>query len=301
MKKSTKFTVFARRFSPILGGPVAIALMVGVSGCGGSDDPETTVTKVTYQSLDPVKPLTVPAEFRQPEGKSVPAVVIVHGSSGIDSRGISYAKELNQAGIATFEIDLWAARGITGPAGRPRSVPETLPDAYGALKYLSNQPNIDAKRIGIMGFSWGGVVSMLTATDPYTKLYMNGTNLAFAAHAPNYPVCWVYNNGIVPGYEFKAFTGKKIFVQGGDLDTYDLPGTCPALAASVETLAPGLLSVKMYAGATHGFDRTEPTITINDPFAHLGRGGVVEMTPNLEVAAKARAATVAFFRAQFGM
>lgn len=281
-------------------GLIAVPLLAGLAGCGGSDAPAPTVTKVTYASLDPVKPLAVPAELRVPQGQRVPAVVIVHGSSGIDSRGISYAKELNAVGIATLEIDMWAARGITsGAAGRPQTVPETLPDAYGALKYLASQPTIDARRIGIMGFSWGGVVSMLTATAPYTQKYMAGTSLAFAAHAPNYPVCWVYSR--VPGYEFKAFTGAKVFVQGGDLDTYDLPNTCPDLAQSVAAITPGLLTVKMYQGATHGFDRTEPTITINDPFAYLGKGGAVVMAPNLAVAAQARAATVAFFQAQFGM
>lgn len=300
MRTLTQPTKFLRPGAAGLSGLVTLALLAGVTGCGGSDTPEPTVTKVTYTSLDPVKPLTVPAEFRLPQGQLVPAVVIVHGSSGIDSRGISYAKELNQAGIATLEIDMWAARGITtGAAGRPQSVPETLPDAYGALKYLASQTNIDTRRIGIMGFSWGGVVSMLTATAPYTQKYMAGTGLSFAGHAPNYPVCWVYNR--VPGYEFNAFTGAKVFVQGGDLDTYDLPDTCPALARSVAVTTPGLFTVKMYAGATHGFDRTEPTITITDPFSHLGKGGEVQMAPNPEAAAQARAATVAFFRAQFGM
>lgn len=300
MRTLTQPAKFMRRGTTRLVGLVAVSLLAGVTGCGDSDVLEPTVTKVTYTSLDPVKPLTVPAEYRVPQGPLVPAVVIVHGSSGIDSRGISYAKELNQAGIATLEIDMWAARGITtGAAGRPQSVPETLPDAYGALKYLASQTNIDAHRIGIMGFSWGGVVSMLTATAPYTQKYMAGTGLSFAGHAPNYPVCWVYNR--VPGYEFNAFTGAKVFVQGGDLDTYDLPDTCPALARSVAVTAPGLFTVKMYAGATHGFDRTEPTITITDPFSHLGKGGEVQMTPNPEAAAQARAATVAFFRAQFGM
>ncbi|MFZ4480584.1 MAG: dienelactone hydrolase family protein [Rhodoferax sp.] len=250
-----------------------------------------------------MKPLTVPAELRVPlagAGFKLPAVVIVHGSSGIDSRGVSYAKELNKVGIATMEIDMWAARGLTGGLNRPRGVPETLPDAYGALKYLASQANIDPNRIGIMGFSWGGVVSMLTATAPYTKLYMADTKLAFAAHAPNYPVCWVYNK--VPGYEFNSFTGAKISLQGGDLDTYDLPSSCPGLVTSPAAAVPaGLLTVKMYANATHGFDRTEPAYVITDPFSHLGAGGNVDVIPNPEAAAQARASTVAFFRARFGM
>ena len=145
----------------------------------------------------------------------VPAVVIVHGSDGVDSRGSLYAADLNDAGIATLEIDMWAARGIRGPEGRPKGVPETLPDAYGAFKLLAAHPAIDPDRIGIMGFSWGGVVSMLTASRIYTERYL-GKGARFAAHAPNYPVCSVYNR--VPGYEMKELTGAPILLQTGTLD-----------------------------------------------------------------------------------
>ena len=281
-------------------------VIAALSACSGHDDGgpvenmSATVTQVTYQSLDKAKPLTVPATMRVPRLRTtMPAVVIVHGSSGIDSRGPSYAAELNKAGIATLEIDMWAARGITGGLNRPKGVPETLPDAYGAYRFLAANPAIDPKRIGIMGFSWGGVVSMLTATKPYTDLYLNAGE-KFAAHAPNYPICWVYNQ--VPGYEFNSFAGSTVFIQGGELDTYDLPDTCPNLGQSVERIAPGLVMVKMYPNATHAFDRvSEPDTTVTDPFSHLGRGGDVQFIANPAAAAQARAATVAFFRAKFGL
>jgi uncharacterized protein len=259
-----------------------------------------TITTITFQSLDPIKPLTVPAVLRIPDygPRPMPAVVIVHGSGGVDSRGVSYARELNNAGIATLEIDMWAARGITGAENRPKTVPETLPDAYGAFSYLVTNPAIDSKRIGIMGFSWGGVVSMLTATKPYTNRYL-GSEMKFAAHAPNYPVCWVYN--VVPGYEFKNFTGAPVFIQTGELDAYDLPDTCLNLVRSLASVAPDLLSIKIYPGATHAFDRSEPAITIADPFSHLGKGGDVLFAPDPEAAKEARAATTSFFKSRFGL
>lgn len=46
------------------------------------------------------------------EPEVVPAVVIMHGSAGVDSRGALYARELNLAGIATLEVDMWGARGL---------------------------------------------------------------------------------------------------------------------------------------------------------------------------------------------
>ena len=283
--------------------PLAFGFSLLLSACSHLPQklvPPVKISYLSFQTLDSAKPLAEAGILRVPVDapRPVPAVLIVHGSSGIDSRGAQYAAALNAAGIATFEIDMWAARNIGGGADRPKGVPLTLPDAYGAFKLLAANPTIDAKRIGITGFSWGGVLSMLTATRPYTEQYL-GRDMKFAAHAPNYPVCWVYNR--VPGYEFKAFTGSPVLLQAGELDTYDLPDTCAGLVASLDDTARRLVTLKVYAGAGHGWDRTEPAMTIEDPFSHLGKGGKVVMASNEAVAAKSRAATVAFFRCAFGL
>jgi dienelactone hydrolase len=255
---------------------------------------------VAFQTLDPTKPLAeagvlrLPVEARRP----MPAVVIVHGSAGVDSRGASYAAELNDAGIATLEIDMWAARGITGAEGRPKGVPETLPDAYAAFKLLATNPAIDSKRIGIMGFSWGGVVSMLTATRPYSERYL-GKDARFAAHAPTYPVCWVYNRA--PGYEFKEFTGAPVLLQAGELDDYDQPDTCRTLVESLGDAGNRIISLKVYPNAGHGWDRLEAPVVVNDPYSHLGKGGEVRIAANEAVAKLSRAATVTFFRCKFDL
>src|SRR5579859_4193104 len=99
--------------------------------------------------------LALPLDDERPAETSLPAVLICHGSDGVDGRGEFYAPALHEAGIATLEIDMWAARGTgRGAAARPGSPIETLPDAFGALAYLAAQPEIDPARIGIMGFSW---------------------------------------------------------------------------------------------------------------------------------------------------
>ncbi len=258
------------------------------------------ISDVAFPSLAS-PPLTIAGQLRVPAtgADKYPAVVIVHGSAGIDSRNKFYADALNLAGIATLEIDMWAARGwLGGVTGRPAGVPETLPDAYGALKFLSTLPRIDASRIGITGFSWGGVVTMLTATAPYTNQYTGGA-LKFAAHAANYPVCWVYNH--VPGYEFSAFTGAPVFIQAGQLDQYDLPTSCPDLVASLTPYDRNFISAVVYPGATHAWDRLQPAETVTDPYSHLGQGGQVEFVPNPPVAAVSRAATVEFFERAFSL
>ena len=88
-------------------------------------------------------------------GTALPAVVILHGSAGVDSRGDFYARGLNAAGVATLEIDMWEARGVTGPQNRPRAPILTFADAFAALGYLSAHPNVAPGRIGVLGFSWG--------------------------------------------------------------------------------------------------------------------------------------------------
>lgn len=259
------------------------------------------ISYVNFQSLASPS-LIIAGQLRIPPaeaGEKMPAVIIVHGSGGVDSRGTFYAEALNNAGIATLEIDMWAARGwLGGITGRPRGVPETMPDAYGALKFLSEQPRIDPQRIGIMGFSWGGVVTMLAATNPYTLEYTGGT-LKFAAHVAQYPVCWAYN--YAPGYAFNDFTGSPVLIQAGELDSYDEPDTCPNLVQSLPASAQAFISVKMYPEVTHAWDRLQPAITVSDPYSHLGAGGPVDIVPNPGKAFQSRTRAVQFFQKAFGM
>ncbi len=222
-----------------------------------------------------------------------PAIVIVHGSGGVDSRGEHYAAALNRAGFVTLEIDLWAPRHVRSAAERPRNVSETLPDAFAALSFLSEQAQgVDATRIGIMGFSWGGVVSMLSATQANRDRYGAGAQ-AFAAHAPLYPVCWIYNRA--PGYEFTELTGAPVFIQAGTADAYDRPDRCLTLQQSLAPSAQALVSVRVHNGATHAWERREPDATINDPFSHEGQGGPVELRYSEQATRASTEAVVAFF------
>ncbi len=259
----------------------------------------TPYNYVGFRSEDAVMPLTLGAKLSVPPRNQsrMPAVVIAHGSTGPDSRGTYYAALLNRAGIATLEIDMFAERGYGGwDKGRPRTVMEALPDAFGALRMLGADARIDPDRIGIMGFSFGGAVTMLTATLPYWRQFAP-PGLKFAAHAPLYPVCWGYNT--VPGHEFRELTGAPVFIQAGEMDAYDIPSSAPDLVADLPASARRFVSCVVYPKATHAWDRFEPSVTVNDPFSHRGQGGSVDFIPNPAVRARSGRATVDFFRKTF--
>jgi len=240
--------------------------------------------------------LVLPLDDDPPAGKAMPAVLICHGSDGIDGRGEFYAPALHQAGMATLEIDMWAARGTgRGATARPSSPIETLPDAFGALRFLASQPEIDAARIGIMGFSWGGVVTLLSAVRGHADT-LRGDGPAFAAHAANYPVCWLY--GRVPAMALAGLTGAPVLIQTGDIDTYDDSDAGDKLLASLAPEDARHVRLRTHPGAGHGFDRDLPAKTITDPAAHNGAGGKVLMAFNPLAASSARDHIVAFFRAE---
>jgi hypothetical protein len=60
--------------------------------------------------------VTLAGELRFPReagsGK-LPAVIILHGSGGINSANQSWAYEFNKAGIASFVVDSFSGRGLT--------------------------------------------------------------------------------------------------------------------------------------------------------------------------------------------
>jgi len=153
-------TVFVLAIFPLLMSDAVNAEAVSFAPAGPAATPGAVIPKA------------IPAKLSLPSGATgrVPVVVIAHAGSGLTAEGPEpgYVAALNAAGIATLTIDMWTPRGVpSGPAAiggnggadrRPTSVRDTLPDAFGALKYLAGHPAIDPQRIGIMGFSWGAML-----------------------------------------------------------------------------------------------------------------------------------------------
>ena len=98
----------------------------------------------------------------------VPAMVIVPGSGGIaPGREHEYAKWFNARGVAAFVVEYYEPRGFGKDDNyllRTASVTEfdLIADAYAALVLLDTSPLIDGERVGIIGFSYGGMAARLS-------------------------------------------------------------------------------------------------------------------------------------------
>jgi uncharacterized protein len=245
------------------------------------------------------KTLTATGKLQIPRGPTAkaPAVLILHGSGGVDSRGTLHATDLARAGFVTLELDLWGPRGLTGGAGSRSAHPsENMPDVYGAFSYLAKQPEVDAKRIGIMGFSWGGVLALLTAQKSVTEKFLKPGE-GFAAHFSFYPaVCWGLNR--VPGFELSGFTGAPIRVLVGARDKYEAdPEGCPKMVGRLAPEDRANVTVRVFEGAYHGFNMLEAPITYSDPYTNQGRGGEGYSAPNPKARLEARVDVLRFFGA----
>ena len=78
-------------------------------------------------------------------------------------------------------------------------------------------------------------------------------------------------------------------------DDYDEPDTCQKFIASLGETARSHVSLKFYPKATHGWDIQERARVFYENSAGLGKGGMVRMTPNWEVAEDSRRTVVEFF------
>ena len=145
--------------------------------------------------------------------------------------------------------DSFAARGTTGVAlsGSAGYLPIGVADAYAALRLLSGVPLIDADRIAINGFSYGGEVAHLAAFETLRSA-LNPGPVRFAAHVA---FCPGGNFGAIaePG----AYTGAPVLVLLAAKDD-NLPVTkmrviWPTRAAG----APAPIETVIYPDAYHAW------------------------------------------------
>jgi dienelactone hydrolase len=232
-----------------------------------------------------------------PQDKA-PAVLILHGSGGIDGRGAFHASALNKAGFLTLEIFMFPS------GGRFKEGHEsTLTHAYGALKYLASRPDVDTSRIGAMGFSWGGNMTLKLASEKIRKAFEADVGAArFAALVSFYPVCWAHRatatheNPEVRA-KFELLTGAPLLLLAGGRDDYGTPDDCEKFIAALSETAKKSIQLQFYPEATHGWDSPPGRDRrIQDPTANQGRGGSVRMYSNTSIAEDSRNRTVEHFK-----
>ena len=145
----------------------------------------------------------------------VPAVVISEGLGGLkDARERRYGAFLAQHGCVALAIDSFGSRGFAeyGELGRAVRLTESMltADAFAGLRYLAGLEQVDANRIHVVGFSYGGMAAVLTAYRQLADLFLP-RGPRFAGHVSYYGCS-------VPRLDDPKTTGGPVTMLVGELD-----------------------------------------------------------------------------------
>lgn len=235
-----------------------------------------------------------------PEGASsadrVPAMVILHGSGGLKPiREYHTAELLAKNGYAGLVLDYYAPRGYTEESAyrnKTAGVTEfdVVTDAYAALRALQNHPAIDGSRIGVMGFSYGGMATRL-AMDDRIREQLASDIPPFSLHVDIYGPCY-------QDFRVKKTTGAPLLTLRG---AYDASNNLVDCAREEERLrsAGSTVGVVIYATAGHSWELEYPKVKKNAPYINgcvieyddkgfPSRGDVQIIAPEADISRSAR-------------
>src|SRR5208337_1466479 len=203
----------------------------------------------------------------KPEGAGpFPAVVLLHSCLGLPSNRRAIETALNGAGYIALFVDEFSTRGLKETCSV--DFPQLVPDAFGALAYLSGRPDVDARRVAIVGFSQGADGALAAAASPEGAAHGVAADLRFRAAAAFYPPC--------ANEAGQRLAIPTLIVVGG-ADEVTPAADCRRLVEG----QPGVARLSVYPGVAHCFD---------DP-AFAGGKRVLGMTLRYDAGAARRGMT----------
>ena len=249
--------------------------------------------RVMFDSLDGETRL--PAVLLQPDTQPPHrAVVFLHGCSGVGFGGglspvyTTWARHLNEAGYAVLIVDSATPRGFAstcGPSEARKVVYAKRPfDAYGALLYLQSLPAIRSDAIGLMGWSQGGGIALLTIVDQSIGRPVPAPAHDFKAAVALYP------SACSDRFQSRPFTAVEpngwstripLLVLFGARDNWADPEACRSfIEAARERGEP--VAIKLYPEAVHSFDA--PNVRLQERSAPRLRDGSLPLIGTDEAA-----------------
>jgi len=218
--------------------------------------------RVSFPSLDGAgtAPVVLTGYFFAVPGGATPApaIALFHGCGGAyDARGNlarrmrEYVALFNGLGLNALVVDSLTPRYekelCTQRIGKRRVTQANRRlDALGAIDYLAGRPDVDPKRIGLVGWSNGGSTVLAATNLRHRDVAQTTTRPAFAIAF--YPGC---EADLRRGYE----PSTPLLMLVGQADDWTPAAPCAALARQAGDPHPRIVS---YPGAWHGFDSDGP-------------------------------------------
>jgi len=132
--------------------------------------PTISQSELTFQSGG--KPIRLDAYLPEAPDTPVPAVIALHGAGGDVSGMDLYASTLAAQGFAVYLLHYFDRTG-TDSADKAtifRNFPLWMKTLWDAISFVETQPQVDGRRIALLGFSLGAYLSLANAAiDPRVK------------------------------------------------------------------------------------------------------------------------------------
>jgi len=230
--------------------PAAVGVAALLAGCALVTAPSSSA--VSFPSATPAAPVRVVAHEARPAGTGPwPAVVLLHGCHGVSDSTHAWARWFRERGMVALVVDSWTSRGIDDGCvpGRDIANIERWDDAVGALAWLHGRPYVDPERVGVVGWSNGGVFAMALVNGPsLERAQARGVTVpspGFRAAVAFYPGgCYSLQDEQVV---------RPLLVLIGDADDWTLASECARMVAAMRSRGADATIVR-YPGAFHYFD-----------------------------------------------
>ena len=144
-------------------------------------------------------------------------------------------------------VDSFSARGLRQVCDGSRALPGTVraQDVYTAAAYLRSRRDIDASRVGALGYSHGGWTGLWAAAHRAAERFGRPP---LAAVVSLYPFC----------PKFAPPLDTDVLILAGDADDWALSWRCTEFSAKYTADAAHRPSLVVYPGAHHSFEVNAP-------------------------------------------